>query len=118
VVCHDQEHVVAAVADVVVDQQLLLLRLLEPVAAECEDVRVRGRVADPAADVSVDYAYGWGHARVPPEDLEKIAPPRTGQSPICGHIYDTECYAPVSRSVKKCRSGECFGDAYNTRRCV
>ena len=61
---HDQEHVVAAVGDVVIDKKAVLAGLLQVLTAEVEDVGVGCGVADEAADVGLDYGNGqtghWG----------------------------------------------------------
>jgi hypothetical protein len=56
---HDEEHIVAAVADVMVDEEAALPRPLHLLAAEVEDIGVRGGVADVATDVSLDDAYSY-----------------------------------------------------------
>ncbi len=63
---HDEEHVVAAVADVMIDEEAALPRPLHLLAAEIEDLRVRSRVADVAADVSLDDAHS-NHANTSAE---------------------------------------------------
>src|SRR4029453_18344271 len=62
---HDEEHVVATVLSLAVDQQARLLGLIEFLLTQSEDVGVRGRMSHVTSNVCLDYA-NRDHQGIPP----------------------------------------------------